>query len=118
MAYLNAVNAIQTRKDRGHVREVVGRPARGRKGGTVLGDVSWHRDDASSPGGPKKEQNGSCHLFLLHPNRSLTTALEWCGERTLACYVGGFVCHAPSRLRWLVGDALRGGMRAMIPVKS
>lgn len=29
MAYLNAVNAIQTRKDRGHVREVVGRPGAG-----------------------------------------------------------------------------------------
>jgi 2-isopropylmalate synthase len=29
MAYLNAVNAIQTRKERGHVREVVGRPGAG-----------------------------------------------------------------------------------------
>lgn len=31
LAYLNAVNAIQTHKERGHVREVVGRPARGRE---------------------------------------------------------------------------------------
>jgi 2-isopropylmalate synthase len=29
LAYLNAVNAIQTRKERGHVREVVGRPGAG-----------------------------------------------------------------------------------------
>ncbi len=28
-AYLNAVNAIAAHNDRGHVREVVGRPARG-----------------------------------------------------------------------------------------
>jgi 2-isopropylmalate synthase len=29
LAYINAVNAIQTRKERGHVREVVGRPGAG-----------------------------------------------------------------------------------------
>ena len=29
MAYINAVNAIQTRQERGHVREVVGRPGAG-----------------------------------------------------------------------------------------
>jgi hypothetical protein len=29
MAYINAVNAIQTRKELGHVREVVGRPGAG-----------------------------------------------------------------------------------------
>src|SRR5262249_3283510 len=59
-AYLNAVNAIATRKERGHVREVVGRPGAGACAGVGTHAPCRANVESLERPGTKRESTDPC----------------------------------------------------------